>query len=605
VRSIARIAGFTLLALIGAAVALALHTWYGKPLSIDWFYARAFLQQWLDQPEYLTHLRILEPWGIRGHNARLTDRSIAHDEQAAARAAQSLETLESYDARGAITRAGGQARVNYEIARYHWRQQAAGGRWLYHDYQLEQMQGDHTELPTFIMQVHDIRDTTDAGHYLARLAAIPAFADQFIEGLRQREARGIRPPKFAVDKSVAQIEEFLAGDLLLEDFTEKISGLSDESQRRELRADAQRIIATAVVPAYRRILDYARSLAGRVTRNDGVWALPDGAAYYQYAIERHTTTTMTADEIHRLGLAEVARIGTAMDALLTAAGYTTGTRAEQLAALTSSPAQQYPADDSGRAAILRDYKAIIDEITLNLGEAFATLPQAKVVLKRVPAFSENGEASASYRPPALDGSRPGVFYVNLRDTRETPRFSMRTLAYHEANPGHHLQSAIAAELTGLPLFRNVLSFTAYAEGWALYAERLAWELGYQRNPLDNLGRLRDEMLRAARLVVDTGLHEKRWTRERAIDYMIAETGWPPSVVETEIERYLVWPGQALAYKVGMIKFLELRERAQATLGEEFDLREFHDVVLRNGEMPLAVLELVVDDWIAARVAPAP
>jgi uncharacterized protein (DUF885 family) len=331
-----------------------------------------------------------------------------------------------------------------------------------------------------------------------------------------------------------------------------------------------------------------------------VWALPDGDKYYQYAIQTHTTTTLTAEQIHQTGLAEVARIGAEMDAILAAAGYTQKTRAERIQALSKSPAQLYANDDSGRAQILKDYQAIIDEITAGLDPAFATKPRAKVEVQRVPVFTERTAPGAYYNAPPLDGSRPGVFFANLRDMTEQPKFSMRTLAYHEAVPGHHLQMSIARELKGLPLFRTVIPFTAYSEGWALYAERLAWEMGFEKDPMDNLGRLRDEMFRAVRLVVDTGMHAKHWTREQAIEYMVANTGMAEAAVVTEIERYLVSPGQALAYKTGMLKILELRERARAALGTKFDIREFHDVVLKNGAMPLAVLERVVDAYIAGK-----
>ena len=291
-----------------------------------------------------------------------------------------------------------------------------------------------------------------------------------------------------------------------------------------------------------------------------------------------------------------------MDRILTGAGYTEGTRGERMRKLATSPAQLYPDSDEGRAEILADYQAIIDDVTAGLDAYFATKPKAKVAVKRVPPFAEKTAPGAYYYPPPLDASRPGTFFANLRDVSETPKYGMRTLAYHEAVPGHHLQIAIARELTGLPIFRSVVPFTAFAEGWALYAEQLAWEAGYEKNPLDNLGRLQAEMFRSVRLVVDTGLHSKRWTREQAIDYMMTNAGMPEAAVVTEIERYLVNPGQALAYKVGMIKILELRERAKTALGSKFDIREFHDEVLRNGAMPLPVLERVIDAYLARKKA---
>jgi uncharacterized protein (DUF885 family) len=318
-------------------------------------------------------------------------------------------------------------------------------------------------------------------------------------------------------------------------------------------------------------------------------------------VETHTTTTMKAAELHELGLREVARIGAEMDAILDAAGYRQPTREQRIAAVSKEPSQSYPNTDAGRAQVLKDYQAAIDEIAKGIGPWFHSQPKAAVVVERVPATSEKSSAFAYYNPPAMDGSKPGVFYANLRKVDEIARFGMRTLAYHEAIPGHHTQIATALEIKGLPMFRRMVPFTAYGEGWALYAERLAWEAGFQNHPLDNLGRLQAEMFRAVRLVVDTGIHAKKWTREQAIDYMIANTGMPKIEVIAEVERYFVMPGQALAYKVGMMKMLELRERAKTRLGAKFDIRDFHDVVLKNGAMPLSILERVVDDYVEARL----
>ena len=260
--------------------------------------------------------------------------------------------------------------------------------------------------------------------------------------------------------------------------------------------------------------------------------------------------------------------------------------------------QLYPDTDAGRAAIIADFTRIIEEVDAGIGEHFNVRPKMGVKVERVPEFREKTAPGAYYNPPAFDGSRPGIFYINLRNTAEVARFGMRTLAYHEAIPGHHFQTTIQQELTGVPTFRKMLPFTAFSEGWALYTEQLAWELGFQDRPLDNLGRLQGEMMRAVRLVVDTGMHDKRWTREQAIAYMLEKTGMPETDVVAEIERYLVMPGQALAYKVGMQKILELRERAKSKLGDDFDLAAFHDLVLTGGDLPLALLEARVDAWIA-------
>jgi uncharacterized protein (DUF885 family) len=294
----------------------------------------------------------------------------------------------------------------------------------------------------------------------------------------------------------------------------------------------------------------------------------------------------------------VARIEAEMDVILSGEGLSLGSVGARVQGISKRPDQLYPDTDAGRTQIINDFQSIINEIDNGLTPYFNIRPKMGVEVERVPQFREQTAPGAYYNPPAFDGSRPGVFFINLRNTDEVAKFGMRTLAYHEGIPGHHFQIAIQQEMKGVPIFRKVLPFTAFAEGWALYSERLAWEAGFQKQPLDNLGRLQAEMFRAVRLVVDTGMHYKHWTREQSIAYMLEKTGMPETDVVAEIERYLVMPGQALAYKVGMNKILELRERAKTELGPKFDIKAFHDVVLSGGSMPLALLEQRVDAWIA-------
>jgi uncharacterized protein (DUF885 family) len=605
-KSIVKWSGLCLVGVVLLAAALLAHTWYFKPLSIDWFYDRVMLRAALDSPELLTWLRILEPYGLRAHNARLDDASVAHQDAVYARRRDDYATLQRYDA-GAYA---GQDRISRDVFDYYLRMQVQGERWRFHDYPVSPLFGVQSELPNLMTEQQQVNDATDAAHYIARLGEFPRKLGQVIEGVRLRESKGIVPPKFAVENVLDQIAGFVApgakGNVLTVSFREKLDKIPadriDAATRAALLAQAERAVAESVIPAYQALAAHFETLRPKALRNDGVWALPDGDAYYQYLVESHTTTTLPVDRLHEIGVAEVARIGAAMDRILADAGYREGTRGDRLRALASSPSQRYPDTDEGRARVLADYQRIIDEISGGLDAHFGVKPVAKVIVKRVPAFMESTTPGAYYSAPPRDGSKPGVFYVNLGDVPAIARFQMRTLAYHEAVPGHHLQEAIAQEREGLPLFRSVLPFTAYAEGWALYAEQLASEMGYQKDPLDDLGRLRDEMLRAVRLVVDTGLHRMRWTREQAIDYMVANTGMKESDAVIEVERYLVDPGQALAYKVGMMKILELRERARTALGARFDLREFHDEVLTNGALPLEVLEQVIDAYVARKRA---
>jgi uncharacterized protein (DUF885 family) len=591
-------------------VALALggaffvHVWYFKPAKIEWFYNRVFFQFVLDDPELLSRLRLLDGAGITFHNDALTDASPQREERLAAKLAADYDMLRSYDHAGFT----GQDRLSYDILDFFLGTQVAGQKWQWHNFPVNQMFGVQSSLPNFMADVHQVKSEGDATDYVARLRKFPTKFAQVIEGLEIRERKGVLPPKFVVEKVLAQMRGFVDGGArknpLYATFVEKLdklpTGTVDDATRTRILGEVEQAIEQAVFPAYATLIAYFESLVPKATRNDGAWSLPDGDAYYAYEVASNTTTDMTAGQIHDLGLAEVARIGAEMDAILRDAGYVDGTIGARVRQLGDAPEQLYPDDEEGRKRILADYQAIIDEISGGLDPYFAVKPSAGVQVKRVPEFAQKTAPGAYYEAPALDGSRPGTFYANLRNVAEIPKFGMRTLAYHEAVPGHHFQIAIAQELEGLPIFRRMVPFTAYAEGWALYAERLAWEAGFQKQPLDNLGRLQAEMFRAVRLVVDTGLHAKRWTREQAIAYMAENTGMGDDEVTAEIERYIVNPGQALAYKVGMLKILELREKARAALGGKFDLREFHDQVLRNGSMPMSILERVIDDWISAK-----
>jgi uncharacterized protein (DUF885 family) len=590
--------------LIVLTAGLAAHTWYAKPLSINWFYTRVFAKFMLDNPEFLTMFRLLEPMGIRGHNARFADSSPAETERNAAFARDNLATLKSYDASGFQ----GQEKLSYDIMESFLAQAVKAEAYRYHNFPVNQLFGVQSELVNLMTTKQQIHDATDAEHYIARLNRFPQKFDGVIESMKLREAKGIVPPRFVVEKVGAQIKEFIAGgaaaNALTVSFKEKIAKIPaekmDAATRDALQKRAEESVGKNVIPAYMKLAAVIEALRAKATENNGAWSLPDGEAYYQTMVETHTTTAMKAAELHALGLQEVERIGAQMDAILDAAGYQQPTRAARIAALSKDPSQVYPNTDEGRAQVLKDYKAAIDEIGAGLGPWFHSQPKAPVVVERVPAVSEKSSAFAYYNPPAMDGSKPGVFYANLRKVDEIAKFGMRTLAYHEAIPGHHTQVASALEIKGLPMFRRMVPFTAYGEGWALYAEQLAWEAGFQKSPLDNLGRLQAEMFRAVRLVVDTGIHAKKWTREQAIDYMMSNTGMPQIEVVAEIERYFVMPGQALAYKVGMMKILELRERAKSKLGAKFDIRDFHDVMLKSGGMPLSILEREVDRYIAEK-----
>jgi uncharacterized protein (DUF885 family) len=584
---------------------LVVHTVWFKPLSIDWFFERVFAEYAVKNPEMLSGMRLLPPW-MDWFSDDLADASLKAEDAMRDKLRRDLETLRSYDRAGLTP----SQQTSYDMLEYFLATQQEGDPYRHHDYPLNQLFGLQNELPTFMATQHPVASAGEAEDYIARLDKFPLKFAQTMEGLQAREQAGIVPPRFVVAKVLDEMRRFTGvparENLLYATFAEKLgkvpAAAMDEATRTRLLGEVERAIGTSVYPAYASLIAYYERLQPKATANNGVWALPDGEAMYAWAVRQHTTTDMTPEQVHALGLAEVARIEGEMDAILQAQGLAQGSIGERVRQVAARPEQLYPDNAEGRAQIVADFQRIIDEVDAGLGEAFALRPKAKVKVEPVPAFREKTAPGAYYNTGSFDGSRPGIFYINLRDAGTTARFTMRTLAYHEAIPGHHFQSTIQQEMTGVPTFRNVLPFTAFSEGWALYAERLAWELGFEQDPLDNLGRLQAEMFRAVRLVVDTGMHAKRWSREQAIAYMQEKTGMPETEVVAEIERYLVNPGQALAYKVGMNKFLELRARAQRELGARFVLSRFHDFVLAGGDMPLMLLDRRVDEWIAAEKA---
>jgi len=595
--------------LLGVTILLtalfAVHTWYFKPLTIDLFFARTFLQIGLESPEMMSSLRVLEPLGIKGHNDELDDESLAAGDRFMARMQKAHAVLKSYADEDLDTADLMSKRVALGMMDLLVNE---GMKFRYHNYPVNQLFGVQNGFPTFMESTHQVDSVRDAEDYVARLSKVGVKFDQVLEGLRHRESLGILPPQFVVTKVLEEMREFVATPadqgILMVSLLEKMeqADLPPDAQRR-IAQEARARIDDTVYPAYGRLIAYFEELDGKVQGNHGVWALPDGDELYALAIKLFTTTDYTADFIHDFGLAEVGRIQAEILAILDSEGWDIGGGFTAAMKELSEREEFYYSDTAeGRESILADYRAIIDEVAESLDPYFDIQHATMVEVDRIPEFREKTAPGAYYQRPAFDGSRPGTFYANLYDIKATPRFTMRTLAYHEAIPGHHFQIDIQQQQEDLPFFRRMIPFTAYTEGWALYAERVAWELGLQEDPYDNIGRLQAELFRAVRLVVDTGIHARRWSREQAIDYMIRNTGMVESDVVAEIERYFVMPGQALAYKIGMTKILELRNLAQAELGERFDMRTFHNVVLSNGALPLNILEEVVQDYIRATQA---
>lgn len=592
---------------IALVAALVTHTIWFKPLRINWFYGRVFAEYGLQSPELLSTLRIL-PWWLDFYGGELDDASPAHEAKQAAMLKNSKDVLQGYH-RAALDR---KAQLSYDVLAYFLAIQVEGDRFRHYDFPLNQMYGVQANLPNFMTQVHQVTTEREAARYCDRLEKFPRKFGQVIEGLRLRESKGIIPPRFTVEKVLKQMNEFVAkppkDNSLYSSFKEKLekipAGRMDAGKRQQLLARAEGDIEKQVYPAYRQAIDYFTALLPKAQGNYGAWHLPDGDAFYAWCVRMHTTTQMTPNQLHEIGLSEVTRISSEMDVILRTRGLADGPPGSRVRALASDSSQIYPKTPEGKKAMIDRYQAILDDVNSGLGDAFGVRPKLGVLVKPVPEYSQATAPGAYYQPGSFDGTRPGMFFANMRDPAETPKFAMKTLAYHEGIPGHHFQISIQQEIMGVPFFRRILPFTAYSEGWALYAERLAWELGFEKDPLDNLGRLRDEMMRAVRLVVDTGIHVKRWTREQAIEYMLEKTGMADGDVISEIERYFVAPGQALAYKAGMLKILELRERAQQALGPRFKLSEFHDQILIQGALPLSLLEQVIAQWIEQKSSPS-
>jgi uncharacterized protein (DUF885 family) len=602
IKSIFKWIGLSLLAVIILGGSFASHEWYAdKPFMLRAFMDRTMLKQAFESPETLTSLGFLESVGITGHNAELDDDRPEKTDALFAQMKTIKQTLQSYN----DSDLDESELLSKEIAMYLLDVVSASEPYRYHNYPVNQLFGIQNGYPSFMDAQHQVNSVEDAENYISRLHKVKVKFEQNLEGLKLREQKGIIPPRFVIDRVLEEMKEFVSKpveeNILYSSLQKKLTdaeGISTDDQTRLLSLAKEEIISS-VHPAYQLFINYFERVADKATNDDGIWKLPDGDIVYAQALKFFTTTDYSADYIHDIGLKEVDRIQLEIMAILQNENYDVSQGfTSAIESLAAEEKFYYPDTKEGRDQILIDYQTILDEINVGLDSAFRIRPKASMKVRRIPEFKEKTAPGAYYQQPSIDGSRPGMFFANLYDIKATPKYSMRTLAYHEGIPGHHFQIAIAMELEGMPLFRRMSPFTAYTEGWALYTERLAWDLGFQDDPFDNIGRLQAELFRAVRLVVDTGIHHKRWTRQEAIDYMVANTGMAQSDVVSEIERYIVMPGQATSYKVGMMKILELRDKAKSSLGDKFDLRDFHDVILKNGAVPLDILTRLVDQYIA-------
>ncbi len=493
-----------------------------------------------------------------------------------------------------------------------------------HDFQRDQyvftqMQGPQAFLPQFLIVFHKVDDAADIEAYIARIGGVARGIDQLLERAKLGAADGVRPPRFAYDGVIEQSRAIVAGapfagpksngadspvwaDVKTEIAALKDAGKIDAEKADELTAAAKAALVEKFGPSYQALIGWFE--ADKANADEiatGVGKLPDGAAFYAMRLANSTTTAMTPEEVHQYGLSEVARIQGEMEAIKEKVGFE-GTLQEFFKFVRDDPRFYYPDTDEGRAAYIKAAEDHLAFIKAKLPDYFGILPKADLVVKRVEAFREQKGAAQHYFPGTPDGSRPGVYYAHLLDMHSLPMPQLEVVAYHEGLPGHHMQISIAQEATGVPKFRTQAGYNAYAEGWGLYSELLAREMGAYEDPYSDFGRLSTELWRAIRLVVDTGLHSKGWTEAQAVDYFIANSPSAEGAIRSEVQRYIVWPGQATAYKIGMRKILDLREKAKAELGDRFDIKGFHDTVLGGGALPLSVLERRVDEWIASKKA---
>lgn len=540
--------------------------------------------------------------GLKSHYGDWNDRSDEHLKKEMDIQRANIDSLKKFK----LDALDEQTKLSVRLAEEDLKRSEDGFKWRFHGYWISQMGGEHTDIPAFLVNVHRIDTITDAQAYISRLQKLGGVFDQVLDQLHKREEMKVIPPKFTFDYVTKDIKNFIAGcdktdasNVLLSDFSTKVDALKiEDAEKKKLKDEAKTAITKVVKPAYEKLLAYWTELDKKTSESNGAWALPDGGEYYAYCLRSNTTTDMTADQIFETGTKEVARIHDEMRKIMKQVNFKSDSLQEFFSYLRKDPKFKYENNDNGRKQILADAEKYINTVRDQyLDKLFLHKPKSPIVVKAVEKFREASVAGAFYEQPSEDGSRPGRFYVNLHDVQATARYQLEALCYHEGIPGHHMQIALAQELRSIPKFRRYGGNTAYVEGWALYSEFVPKQMGLYQDPYSDFGRLSMEIFRAARLVVDAGIHSKHWTREQAINYFLTNTANTEADCKSEIERYFIWPGQATGYKVGMLKIMELRKKAESELGDKFDIRQFHDVVLMNGAVPLTVLEELVNKYI--------
>ena len=592
--------------LIAVTLAIAslylINLFFMKPISIDHYLGKELILDLTGSPEELTYVGVLDKFNwITNHNSKLSIPQDNDIENGVKQTEKVIKTLYKYD----DSRLSNIQKNTKKIAIFDYENQLKELKdFPYLDYPLNQIGGIHLNTIEFMNSVHPIRSESEAKAFIKRTDLIKEVYRGLLNQLEKQASNGVFPPEFVYVHVINQLDEFInisnIEHPLYKQFMLKVGELDLNKDKVDyLEEEISRSIDESVTPGFKLLRDFMASTQKNANKNHGIWSQPGGDEYYKLKIRTFTTTDYSPEKIHQMGLSEVKRISSRMREILTSLGYDENKSVGELMnELNEDPDFLYADTPDRKEIVLKDYTDMVNEAIRVMTDYFHTMPKSEVVVKAVPEYSEQNAAGGYYQSPALDGSRPGVFYANLYDIKQTPTYSMRTLAYHEATPGHHHQIAHSLENEELTLYRRFGYYTsAFAEGWALYSEILALEAGLAENPYDELGILQSELFRANRLVVDTGMHYKRWTREEAMDYMKSVTGMSDTEVRVEIERYIVWPGQALSYKVGMIKILELRERAMKELGDKFNIKDFHSAVLDHGNPPLFIVEEMVEKMI--------
>jgi len=571
-------------------------------------FMETFMYEWVQSdPELLSNLGLAGNNPFDAFNGKLTDISAIQNEKNLKRIRSSLARLHRFDRQ----RLAQEQQISFDVLSLYCKRILESASFGYgtleagnpfHPYPVNQLFGVQNNLPDFMVNIHQVTDLRSAKRYISRLLQWEKKFQQLIAELRLREKNGVLLPRFLIEQVLEETKGFIepppSSHMLYLAFEEKLEKAGLHQQ--EIKQQAIEAIESKVYPAYRQLIALLEGQLIRATQDAGVWKFPRGDAYYERCLQYHTTTSHTPQEVHELGLSEVARIQGEMREILKKMGRGDLSVMAGMQKLAHDPWMIYPDTKKGKEQILLDFQGIFDAIKEKLPLLFHRLPKGELKIEAVPEFRAATSALAYYEPGDLKGERPGVFFANTSNPKSLPKFIMPTLAYHEGVPGHHLQIALALEIPNLPIFRKIVQFTAYAEGWALYCEQLASEYGFTEGLENELGRLQFELMRAVRLVVDTGIHFKRWTREEAIRYMAQTTGQNESEVAIEIDRYIVLPGQACSYKIGMIKILELREKMRERLGGRFDIRDFHSLILESGALPLSVLEERLDSINGSR-----